>query len=110
MACGSLNDLHAVTGDDIRPKRQRRGFAFGQKHDCRFEFAREQSPVMIAADDAEPLDTGPRFVPGDPPIGDPSFLVTDGSAVLLQAQDVWWFAGPQGGFHVYAATRSAGTR
>jgi hypothetical protein len=31
VACGALNDLHAVDSDDIRQKRWRRGFTFGQK-------------------------------------------------------------------------------
>src|SRR5947208_12231766 len=31
VACGALNDLHAVASDDIRQKRWRRGFTFGQK-------------------------------------------------------------------------------
>jgi hypothetical protein len=31
VACGALNDFHAVDSDDIRQKRWRRGFTFGQK-------------------------------------------------------------------------------
>ena len=42
VACGALNDLHAVAGDDIRQKRWRRGFTFGQKHGSNVEFTREQ--------------------------------------------------------------------
>src|SRR5204863_9551115 len=42
VACGALNDLHAVASDDIRQKRWRRGFTFGQKHGCNVEFIREQ--------------------------------------------------------------------
>src|SRR5258708_34264545 len=42
VACGALNDLHAVAGDDIRQKRWRRGFTFGQKHYRSLELTREQ--------------------------------------------------------------------
>ena len=42
VACGALNDLHAVASDDIRQKRWRRGFTFGQKHGSNVEFTREQ--------------------------------------------------------------------
>jgi len=42
VACGALNDLHAVAGNDIRQKRRRRGFTFGQKHGRNVEFTREQ--------------------------------------------------------------------
>jgi hypothetical protein len=42
VACGALNDLHAVASDDIRQKRWRRGFTFGQQHGSNVEFTREQ--------------------------------------------------------------------
>src|SRR5262249_39449478 len=42
LACGAVNDLHAVAGDDVRQKRWRRGLTFGQEHDGSFEFTREQ--------------------------------------------------------------------
>ena len=42
IACGALNDLHAVASDDIGQKRWRRGFTFGQKHGCNVELTREQ--------------------------------------------------------------------
>jgi hypothetical protein len=42
VACGALNDLHAVARDDIRQKRWRRGSTFGQKHGCSVEFTSEQ--------------------------------------------------------------------
>jgi hypothetical protein len=42
-----LNDLHAVASDDVRQKRWRRGFTFGQQHGSNVEFTREQ-PVNYA--------------------------------------------------------------
>jgi hypothetical protein len=42
VACGALNDLHAVASDNIRQKRWRRGSTFGQKHGSNVEFTREQ--------------------------------------------------------------------
>jgi hypothetical protein len=42
VACGALNDLHAVASDDICQKWCRRGFTFGQKHGSNVEFTREQ--------------------------------------------------------------------
>ena len=42
VACGALNDLHAVSRDDIRQERWRRGFTFGQRHGSNVEFTREQ--------------------------------------------------------------------
>ena len=38
VACGGLNDLHAVASDDIRQKRWRRGFTFGHQHGRNVEF------------------------------------------------------------------------
>jgi hypothetical protein len=42
VACGALNDLHAVASDDIRQKRCRRSFTFGQKHGSNVKLTREQ--------------------------------------------------------------------
>src|ERR1700751_6129636 len=42
VARGAVNDLHAVASDDIRQKRWRRVFSFGQKHGCNVELTREQ--------------------------------------------------------------------
>jgi hypothetical protein len=42
IACGALNDLHAVASDDIRQKWWRRGLTFGQKHGSNVEVTREQ--------------------------------------------------------------------
>jgi len=42
VACGALNDLHAVASDDSRQKRGRRGFTFGQQHGSNVEFTGEQ--------------------------------------------------------------------
>jgi hypothetical protein len=42
VACGALNDLHAVASDGIRQKRWRRGFTFGQKHGCNVEVTGEE--------------------------------------------------------------------
>ena len=53
VACGALNDLHAVAGDDIRQKRWRRRFPFGQKHDCSFEFTREQPAKQFSGQFAQ---------------------------------------------------------
>ena len=38
----ALNDLHAVASDDIRQRRWRRGFTFGQRHGSNVELTREQ--------------------------------------------------------------------
>jgi len=42
VACGALNDLHAVGSDDIRQKRGRRGSPLRQQHGSNVEFTREQ--------------------------------------------------------------------
>jgi len=42
VACGALNDLHAVVSDDVRQKRCRRGSTLGQQHGSNVEFTREQ--------------------------------------------------------------------
>lgn len=57
-----------------------------------------------ASDDAGLADAG-LFTPGGPPEGDPSFIVTDGTEPLVQGQVLSWFAGPQGGHHVFAGAR-----
>src|SRR5437870_13404935 len=49
VACGALNDLHAVTSYDIRQKRCWLGCTFGQKHDSNVEFTGEQ-PVKYFTD------------------------------------------------------------
>jgi hypothetical protein len=56
--------------------------------------------------DAEPSDGGAPFVPGDPPEGDPSFVVTDGMMTLLQGAQLVLQMGPQGGFHVFVGARA----
>jgi len=49
VACGALNDLHAVASDDIRQKRWRRGFTFGQKHGCNVEFVDSGQRESVAS-------------------------------------------------------------
>jgi len=42
VACGALNDLHAVRRDNIRQKWWRRGSTFWKRYDCNVELTREQ--------------------------------------------------------------------
>lgn len=58
-------------------------------------------------DRGAPIDAGAPFTPGDPPDGDPSFAITDGAEIMRQGMELPWWAGPQGGHHVYAAARAS---
>src|ERR1044071_6885357 len=53
VAPGALNDLHMVASDEIRQKRRRRGFTFGQKYGSNVELTGKQPVEQFTGKSAQ---------------------------------------------------------